>query len=113
MIFCLVLMFNYIANKLLPNLKDIMYIKKNPFSNPLTLMYIKSHNYNMNTNKENTKIFFLSLFFSIVYSPAFIYSTYNINNISCKFFMTLLVYQAYVKDSKDELQKKYFNIFGK
>lgn len=106
-------MFNHIANKLPTNLKNIIYIKKNLFSNFLTLARVKSYNYNLDINKKDSKIPLLSLFFYIVYSSFFVHSIYNTNNISHKLFMVLSVYQARAKDSKNELQKKYSNNFTK
>lgn len=42
-IFHMVFRFNHMVNELSPNLNNIIYIKKN-LSNPLILVYIKSHN---------------------------------------------------------------------
>lgn len=55
-IFCLVFMFNHVANKLSPNLKNIMRIKKKTSSNLLTLVHIKPQNYNQDNNKKDIKI---------------------------------------------------------
>lgn len=49
-IFHSVLIFNHVTNKYSQNFKDIIYIKKKDFSNLLTLIYVKSHNYNLNNN---------------------------------------------------------------
>ena len=65
-------MFNHITNKLSPNFKNIMRIKKKPPSNPLTLARVKPHKHNQDNNKEDTKISPLFPFSSTVYSPAFI-----------------------------------------
>ena len=66
-IFCLVFTFNYVANKLSPNLKDIVCIKKKTLSDFWTLIHIKPHNYDQDSNEKNIKIPPLSPFFSIVY----------------------------------------------
>lgn len=71
-IFCLVLTFNHVTNKLSPNLKNIVHIKKKTFSDLLMLACIKSHNYVQDNNNEDTKISLLFLFFSIIYSPIFV-----------------------------------------
>lgn len=71
-IFCLIFTFNYIANKLSLNFKNIIYIKKKPLSNPLILTYIKSYNYNQNSNEEDYKIPPLFPFFSIIYLLVFV-----------------------------------------
>ena len=71
-IFCSVLTFNHIANKLFPNLKDIMHIKKKTPSDPLTLAYIKPHNYDQNSNEEDITIPPSPPFSSIVCLPAFV-----------------------------------------
>ena len=112
-IFCLVFIFNHIANKLSPNLKDIVRIKKKTPSNPLMLARFKPHNYNQDSNKEDIKIPSLSPFSSTVCLSAFVQFAHDTNNISCKLFMALSMHQSHAKNSKDKLQKKHFNTFGK
>lgn len=102
-IFCLVLTFNYVANELSPNLKDIVHIKRKTPSNSLTLASIKTPNYNQDSNEDNTKIHSSSPFFSIVCSPAFIQSAHDTNNISHKPFVALATHQACAKNSQNEL----------
>lgn len=87
-------MFNYIANNLSLNLKNIVCIKKEIFSNFLTMICIKFHNYNLDTNEKNIKICSLSLFSNKIYLSAFVQLTYDINEISCKIFIVLLAHQA-------------------
>lgn len=71
-IFCSVFIFNHVTNKLSSNLKNIVRIKKETSSNLLTPAHIKPHNYNQDSNEENTKIPPSSLFSSIVCSLAFV-----------------------------------------
>ena len=111
--FYLVLTFNYIANELFPNLKNIMQIKKKTSSNPLTLARVKPYNYKQDGIEKDIKISLLFLFSNKVCLPAFIQLAYNIDNISYKLFMALPVYQARAKNSRDKLQKEYSNTFGK
>ena len=59
------------------------------------------------------KILLLSPFSSIVYAIAFVRSTHNTNIISWKLFVALSVYQAHIKNSKDELRKEYSNTLDK
>lgn len=112
-IFHLVLTFNYIANKLSPNRKNIIRIKKKTPSIFLMLACIKSHNYNQDSNKKDIKILLLFLFSSTVCSPIFVRLAHNINDVSRKHFVALPIYQVYAKNNRDKLQKEYFNIFGK
>ncbi len=100
-IFCLVFTFNYVANKLFLNLKDILHIKGKSFSGPLKLVCIKSQNYDQDSNENNTKIPLLSLFSSIVYLPTFVQLTHDTNNNFCKLFVTIPAYQAYAKNNKN------------
>ena len=104
-IFYSVFMFNHVANKLPPNLKDIVRIKKKPPSNLLTLARVKPHNYNQDSNEENIKIPLSSLFSSIVCLPTFVQSTHSTNNVSQKLFVALLAHQVRAKNSRDELQR--------
>lgn len=108
-IFGLTLTFNHVVNKLSPNLKNILHIKKKTLSKLLILAYIKPYNYNIDIHKKNTKILFSFLFFSRVYLFAFVYSIYNTSDISRKFFMTLSVHHACLKDGRDKIQKKHFS----
>lgn len=117
-IFCLVLTFNYVTNKLSQSFKNIIRIKKNAFSNSLTLAHIKSHNYDLDSNFENNKdkntmVLFLSPFSSIPCSSTFVQSTCNTDEIFCQLFSILLVDQACAKNSQNELQKEHSNLFGK
>lgn len=107
-IFCLVFTFNHIPNKLFHNLKNLMHIKKKAFSNFLTLARIKLYNYNLDSNlqnikDENTIVPPLFLFSNTRYLLAFVQSACDINEQSCQFFSTLLMYQACTKDSQDKL----------
>lgn len=88
-IFCLVLTFNHIANKFFLNLKDIICIKRETLSKPLILAYIKPHNCDQDSNKDDTKILPLSPFSSKVCLPAFVQLAYDIDNIFCKLFVAL------------------------
>ena len=112
-IFCSIFMFNHLANELFPNLKDIVRIKKKPPSDLLTLAHVKPHNYNQDSNEEDIKIPPSSPFYSILYSPAFVRSAHDIDDVSRKFFMALSMHQARAKNSRDELQKEYSNTLGK
>lgn len=91
-IFHLVFIFDHVANKLPPNLKDIVCMKKDTPFNPLMLACIKPHNYDQDRNEVDTKISSLFLFSSTVYSSAFVQLAHNTNDISCKFFVILPVY---------------------
>lgn len=107
-IFCSVFTFNYVTNKLFQNLKNIMHIKKKAFSNSLTLAYVKSHNYNLDSNLENNKdkntmVSFLSPLSSISCFFAFVQSAYDTNKIFRWLFLALLVYQARAKNSQNKL----------
>lgn len=102
-IFCLIFIFNYIANKLFLNFKDIVHIKKNPPFDLLTLTYIKSHNYNQNSNEKDYKIPPLFPFSSIIYLLVFVRLAYDTNNISYKLFVALPIHQACAKNNRDKL----------
>ena len=54
------------------DITNIVQIKKKTSSNPLMLARVKLHNYDQDSNEEDTKIFLMSLFSSIVYSLAFV-----------------------------------------
>ena len=112
-IFYLVLTFNHVANKLSPNLKDIVRIKRKTPSDLLTLVHVKPHNYNQDSNEEDTKIASLSLSSSAICLLLFVQLAYDIDDVSCKFFVTLPVHQAYAKNSRDELRKDHSNTLGK
>ncbi|MCJ1349321.1 hypothetical protein MMC31_007557 [Peltigera leucophlebia] len=112
-IFCSVLTFNHVANKLSPNLKDIVRIKKKTPSNPLTLARVKPHNYDQDSNEKDTKIPPSSPFSSTICSPVFVRSAHDTDDVSCKLFVALPAHQAQAKNNRDELQKKHSNIFGK
>ena len=111
-IFCLVFTFNHITNKLSPNLKNIMHIKKETFSDLLTLVHVKPHNYNQDSNEDNTKISSSSPFSSTIWSSTFVRLAHDTDNIFCKFFVALLAHQVYTKNSWNKLQKEYSNTFG-
>ena len=111
-IFRSVLTFNHIANELSPNLKDIVRIKKETPSDPLTLAHVKPHNYDQDSNEEDIKIPPSSPFSSIVCSPAFVRSAHDTDNVSCKLFVALLAHQARAKNSRDELRKEHSNTLG-
>ena len=102
-------MLNHVANKFSLNLQDILHIEKETSFDLSTLAHIKSHNYNQNRDEEKTKILPLFLFFSIVVSPAFVWLIYDIDNVFCKFFVALLVYQTCAKNNRDKLQKEHSN----
>ena len=102
-IFCLVLTFKHIANKLFPNFKNIVHIKKDIFFDFLMLVHVKLHNYNQDNNKENTKIPPLFLFSSTVCLLAFVQLAHDTNDVFCKLFVALLVHQACAENNKDEL----------
>ncbi len=102
-IFCLVFTFKHIANKLSLNLKDIICIKRETLSKSLILAYVKPHNYDQDSNKDDTKILPLSLFSSIVCLPAFVQLAYDIDKIFCKLFVALPVQQARAKNNRNEL----------
>lgn len=102
-IFYSVFIFNHITNKPFPNFKNIICIKKKPSSNFLAFICIKYHNYNLDNNKESTKISLLSLFSSIAYLLNIVWLIYDNNIIFYKFFVVLPVYQVYQKDNEDEL----------
>lgn len=94
---CLILIFNHIINKVVSNIKNIIYIKKEISFNFLILVYVKIHNYDQDNNlynneAENTKVFLLSLYISKSYSFTFIQSFCNTNNIFCQLFSALLIY---------------------
>ncbi len=71
-IFCSVLKFNYDANELSPNLKNIVDIKRETLSDLLTLAHVKSHNYDQDSNEDDINIPSSSLFSSIVSLFAFV-----------------------------------------
>lgn len=107
--FFLVLNFNHIVNKLILNLKEIIYAKKKSFFDLLILGYIQSHNYNIYNNKKDIKICFLSPFSSIICLLFFILLANDINDFFCKLFLAVLMYQIWAKNNDDELQNTYFN----
>lgn len=111
-IFCSVFTFNHVTNELSLNLKDIVRIKKKTSSNPLTPAYIQPHNYNQDSNEENTKIPPLSLLSSIVCSLAFVRLANDTNNIFRKLFVTLPAHQARIINNRNELQKEHSNTLG-
>lgn len=111
--FCLIFTFNYIANKLSSNLKDMLHIKKEISFNSLILAHVKPNNYGININKKDIMIPLLSSFLKIIYSSTFIVFVYNTDEVSCKLFVALLAYQIYKKASKDEILKEYSNNFSK
>ena len=111
-IFRSVLTFNHVANELSPNLKDIVRIKKETPSDPLTLARVKPHNYDQDSNEEDIKIPPSSPFSSTVCSPAFVRSAHDTDDVSRKLFVALPAHQARAKNSKDELQKEHSNILG-
>ncbi len=111
-IFCSVLTINHIANKLSSNLKDIMRIKRETPSDPLTLAHVKTHNYDQDSNEDNIKILSLSPFSSTIYLLAFIRLAHDTDNISYKLFMAPLVHQACAKNSQNKLQKEHSNTLG-
>lgn len=81
-----------------------MHIKKKTLFDHLMLAYVKSHNYNLDSNLEKNKdkdtiISFLSSFSNMSSSLAFVWSACNTNKVSCSLFSALLVYQAHIKDS--------------
>lgn len=90
-----------------------MRTKKEILSDFLTLVRVKPHNYNKDSNEEDTKIHPSSPFFSIVYSSAFVQLAHDTDNVSCKIFVALPVYQARAKNGRDELQKEHSNTFDK
>ena len=102
-IFRSVLTFNHVANKLSPNLKNIVRIKKETPSDPLTLACVKPHNYNQDNNEEDIKISPSSPFSSTVCSPAFVRLAHDTDDVSRKLFVALPAHQARAKNSKDEL----------
>lgn len=112
-IFCLVYMFNHVANKFFFNLKNIVCIKKEIFSNFLTLVHVKPHNYVQNNKEKDIMFLSLFLFSSLICSPLFVRSAYNTANVSCKHFVALPAYQVHAKKNKNELQKKHSNTLGK
>lgn len=91
-IFCSILIFNYIANELSPNLKFIMYIKQKTSSNIIILERVKPHNYNKDSNEKNIKIPPLSPFSSRICLLASVQSAHDTNNVFCKIFMALSAY---------------------
>ena len=110
-IFCLILTFNHVTNKLFQNLKDIIHIIKEVSFDFLMLVHIKSHNYDLDNNFSNKAEETIRpppfLFSSILISLALVRSTCDIDEVSCQFFLTLPVYQTRTKDSKDKLLKEY------
>lgn len=116
-IFRSILTFNHVTNELSQNLKDIVRIKKEAPSNLLTLAHIKPHNYDLDSNLENSKdedtmVPLLSPLFSILCSPAFVRSARDTDEVSCQLFLALPVYQARAKNSRDELRKEHSNLLG-
>lgn len=95
-IFCSVLKFNHDANKLSPNLINIMGIKRKTLSDLLTLAHVKPHNYDQDSNEDNIKIPSSSLFSSTVSLFAFVQSVLDTNNIFTNF---LWLYQ-YIKPAQ-------------
>ncbi|MCJ1348461.1 hypothetical protein MMC31_006693, partial [Peltigera leucophlebia] len=111
-IFHSVLTFNHVANELSPNLKDIVRIKKETPSDPLTLARVKPHNFDQDSNEEDNKIPPSSPFSSTICSPAFVRLAHDTDDVSRKLFVALPAHQARAKNNRDELQKEHSNTLG-
>lgn len=106
-IFCSVLTFNHVTNKLFQNLKVIICIEKKASSNFLMLAHIKLYNHDLDSNLQNKDEYTMASsplsFSSKIYASALDRSVYDMEEIFHQLCLTLPVYQTCVKESRDEL----------